>query len=124
MCKKLIHLVIICVIIFVILTACSEGGPEPGFDVTGLWKEKGGNSTLEFTKAGGYIINFDPPLSDGTTKFEGESYNRIDNSHLEYTILMGRTQVKIITVKATINRNNVLRFSLDGKTYLFAKAEG
>jgi hypothetical protein len=106
------------------LVACGNGGPEPGFDVTGLWTEQGGGSTLEFTEAGGYVLNFDPPLSDGTTKFEGESYNRIDNSHLTFTILMGLASLEIIKVEATINSKNVLRFKLDGKTYRFTKADG
>lgn len=111
-------------VIGVILVACSNGGPEPGFDVTGLWTEQGGGSTLEFNEAGGYVLNFDPSLSDGTTKFEGESYNRVDNSHLTFTVLMGgMATLDIIEAEATINSNNELRFKLDGKTYRFIKAD-
>ncbi len=112
----------ISLVIGVILVACGNGGPEPGFDVTGLWTEQGGGSTLEFTEAGGYVLNFDPSLSDGTTNFEGESYNRVDNSHLTFTVLMGRASLEIIEVEATINSSNMLRFKLDGKTYRFIKA--
>lgn len=115
---------LIFLVIGVILVACGNGGPEPGFDVTGLWTEQGGSSTLEFNEAGGYALNFDPSLSDGTTKFEGESYNRVDNSHLTFTILMGGlATLDIIEAEAAINSNNVLRFKLDGKTYSFIKAD-
>ena len=111
-------------VIGVILVACGNGGPEAGFDVTGLWTEQGGGSTLELTEAGGYVLNFDPSLSDGTTNFEGESYNRVDNSHLTFTVLMGGiASLEIIEVEATINSNNVLRFKLDGRTYRFIKAD-
>ena len=102
--------------------ACNNRGPEPNFDVTGLWTEQSGGSTLEFTETGAYILEFAPPLSDGTTRFEGESYNRIDNSHLSFTILMGAHPLEIIEVEATINSSNVLRFRLDGKTYRFTQS--
>ena len=123
MFKKAISLVSIFLMAGVMLVACSDGGPEPGFDVTGLWEEQGGNSTLEFTADGGYELNFDPPLSDGTTIFGGESYDRVDNSHLNFTIVMGRASLEIVEVEATINSDNVLRFRLDGQTYRFVKAD-
>ena len=111
-------------VIGMILVACGNGGPEQGFDVTGLWTEQGGGSTVEFNEGGGYVLNFDPSLSDGTTKFEGDSYNRVDNSHLTFTVLMGGlASLEIIEAEATINSNNVLSFKLDGKTYRFIKAD-
>ena len=106
-----------------ILVACSDGGPEPGFDVTGLWTEQGGGSALEFTEDGGFNLNFDPPLSDGTFRWEGESFNRTDNSHLTLVVVMGRPSLEIIEVEATINSENVLRFRLDGKVYRFIRTE-
>jgi hypothetical protein len=122
MFKKTISLVSIVAIAGLMLVACSGGGPEPGFDVTGLWEEQGGDSTLEFTADGGYELNFDPPLSDGTTMFSGESYNRIDNGHLSFTVVMGgAASLEIVEVEATINSDNVLRFRLDGQTYRFVK---
>jgi len=124
MIRKVVSLVSILLVVNVMLVACSDGGPEPGFDVTGLWTEQGGDSTLEFTEAGGYDLNFDPSLSDGTTKFGGESYNRVDNSHLTFTVLMGRATLEIIEVEAIITSGNVLRFELDGKNYRFIKADG
>ena len=125
MTRKAVSLALIFLVGSLMLVACSDSGPEPGFDVTGLWTEQGGDSTFEFTENGGYDLNFDPPLSDGTTQFGGESYNRIDNSHLTFTALMGRiTSLEIIEVEATINSENVLRFRLDGKTYRFTKADG
>jgi hypothetical protein len=124
MIGKAVSLVPIFLLVSMMLVACSDSGPEPGFDVTGLWTEQGGDSTLEFTEDGGYSLNFDPPLSDGTTMFEGESYNRIDNSHLTFTVLMGGfASLEIIEVEATINSENVLRFRLDGRTYRFIKAD-
>ena len=119
---KAIVSAVILLIISVVLVGCGDSGPEPGFDVTGLWIEQGGGSTLEFTEAGGFVLNFDPPLSDGTTMFEGDNYNRVDNSHLTFTMLMGRASLEIIEVEATINSSEVLRFKLDGKTYRFTKS--
>jgi len=98
----------------------AEGdGDSAGFDVTGLWTEQGGGSTLYFTETGGHSVHFDPQLSDGTTDFSGDSYNRVDNSHLTFTILVNRFD--LIEVEATINDSNVLRFELEGKTYRFIK---
>jgi hypothetical protein len=120
---KALSLVLIFLVLSVILVACSDGGPEPGFDVTGLWKEQDGGSTLKFNEDGSYELNFVPSLSDGTTRFGGESYNRVDNSQLTFTVVMGRASLEIIKVEATINSQNVLRFKLDGKTYRFIKAD-
>jgi hypothetical protein len=123
MMGKAIQTSIFLVIGVILLVACGNGGPEPGFDVTGLWTEQDGGSTIRFTEAGGYILSFDPSLSDGTTSFEGDSYKRVDNSHLTFTMLMGRASLEIIEVEATINSSNVLRFKLDGKDYRFVKAD-
>lgn len=101
------------------LVACAYSQAE--FDITGKWNEKDGESTLEFTKEGGCIINFKPALSDGSYEFSSETYERIDNSHLTFTIIMGRASLEIIDVKATIKKNNELRFNLDGKNYRFNK---
>ncbi len=124
MITKVLRVSIVLVLATVLLAACGDSGPEPGFDVTGLWTEQNGDSTLEFTEAGGYILAFDPSLSDGTTQFEGESYTRVDNSHLTFTMLMGRASLEIIEVEATINSSNVLQFKLDGKNYRFVKGGG
>ncbi len=105
----------------VMLAGCGGGGPEPGFDVTGVWTEQDGGSTIEFTEGTGYMLIFEPPLSDGTTEFSGESYARVDNSHLTFTILMGRASLEIIEVEATIDSSHVLRFRLDGKSYRVTK---
>jgi len=105
--------------ISLLLLVCSNGGPEPGFDVTGVWTEKGGNSMLKFTEEGGFILNFSPSLSDGTEKFEGDSYTRVDNANVTFRIIMGRFE--IVNVEANINSNNVLSFKLDGRTYKFIK---
>ncbi|MBN1954061.1 MAG: hypothetical protein JW900_03320 [Anaerolineae bacterium] len=122
--KTAVLIALLFLIASLILVACGDGGPEPGFDVTGLWTEQGGSSTIEFTAGGAYEINFDPPLSDGTTSFGGDSYTRVDNSHLTFVVVMGRASLEIIDVEATINSENVLRFRLDGRTYRFVKADG
>lgn len=57
--------------------------------------------------------------------FGGESYDRVDNSHLNFTVVMGgAASIEIVEVEATINSDNVLRFRLDGQTYRFVKADG
>jgi len=121
---KTIFTALIVLIAIVALAACSDEGPEPGFDVTGVWSEQGGGSTVEFTASGGYILNFNPGLSDGTTKFEGDSYDRIDNGHLSFIVIMGRAPMEIIDVEASISSDHVLKFKLDGKTYKFTKDGG
>lgn len=103
------------------LVLCATGDPEHEFDITGNWVEKNGESTLELTKEGGYTINFKPALSDGSTKFSSKSYDRIDNSHFSFTIIMGRASFNLIDVKVLIKSSNELRFKLDGKTYHFIK---
>ena len=110
------------VVFVLLLSACGDAGPEADFDVTGVWVEQGGGSTLEFTEEGGYAFVFDPALSDGTTKFSSESFDRIDNAHVGFTIIMGRGSIEIIDIKASISSDHVLKFKLDGKTYRFEKA--
>lgn len=119
--KSFLTVSILLAVSVVMLVGCGGAGPEPGFDVTGVWTEQGGGSTLEFTEGTGYMLIFEPPLSDGTTKFGGESYARVDNSHLTFTILMGRAPLEIIEVEAIIDSSHVLRFKLDGKSYRFTK---
>lgn len=104
-----------------ILMLVNSANGQAKSDLTGRWLEKGGESTLEFTKEGGYIINFKPSLSDGSTKFISESYERIDNTHLTFTIMMGKDPLKKIDLKVTIKKNDELRFSLDDKNYRFVK---
>ena len=123
MMKKTIRIILIMLAINIMLVACSDAGPEPGFDVTGLWQGQGNNSAIEFKKYGDYEITFDPALSDGTTKFGGEFYKRVDNGTITFTVVMGRAAIEIIEVEATINSKNVLRFKLDGKTYRLEKAD-
>ena len=120
--KKNIRFLLYFALMLVLLTtivSCSDPGPAENFDVTGVWQEEGGNSTVKFTEDGGYELNFDPGLSDGTTKFGGESFTRVDNGHLTFTVVMGRGTLEIITVEASISSDNVMKFKLDGKTYKF-----
>lgn len=106
-------------IMILTLSACDYEQSE--VEVTGKWIQKNGESSLEFTNEGGYIIKFKPSLSDGTTDFSGESYKKTDISHLNFTIMMGRAEFRIIEVEATIKRNKELHFNLDGKKYRFIK---
>ncbi len=124
MIRKFVLLALIFLAVSVMLVACSDSGPEPGFDLTGLWMEQGGGSTLEFTKEGGYELNIFPLLRDGTSRITGDIYSRTDNSHLTFTVFMGHgVSLKMIEVEATINSKNVLRFKLDGRTYRFTKSD-
>ena len=95
---------------------------ESELNITGLWMEQDGGSTLEFTEEGGYTISFEPPLSDGTSKIGSESFTRVDKNHLTFTVVMGRFGLDIIEVKVSINSSNVLKFKLDDKTYHFIKS--
>jgi hypothetical protein len=120
--KKKIRILLYFSLMVVLLTtiaSCADAGPADNFDVTGVWQEEGGNSSVEFTEGGGYKLVFNPGLSDGTTKFEGESYTRVDNGHLTFIVVMGRGTLDIITVEASISSDNVMKFKLDGKTYKF-----
>jgi hypothetical protein len=122
MIKKINQTVTFLVLVLT-LVFCANGNPEHEFDITGNWVEKNGESTLELTKEGGYAINFKPSLSDGSTKFSSKSYDRIDNSHFSFTIIMGRASFDLIDVKVSIKSSDELRFKLDGKTYRFIKAD-
>lgn len=118
---RIVSLVSFFLMVLVILSACADAGPEPGFDVTGLWREQGGSSTIEFSEDGGYDVNFSPSLSDGTKEIRGESYNRVDNSNITFTVIMGRASLEYIEVEASINSENVLKFKIDGNIYRFVK---
>ena len=101
------------------LTACGgDAGPPEGFDVSGTWQERDGASTITFTSTGGYDIVFAPGLSDGTTRFGGESFTRVDNTRLRFTVLLGFT---VTEVTATIGSDEVLSFDLDGRRFRFTK---
>jgi hypothetical protein len=107
-------------LVLTLMLAASVNGQKLS-DLKGRWLEKGGESIIEFTKEGGYIINFKPSLSDGSTTFKSDTYKRVDNNHLVFNIEMGKETIKEIDVKATIKKNNELRFSLDNKNYKFIK---
>lgn len=110
----------ILVVLAAALPACGgDAGPPEGFDVTGAWQERDGASTMTFTPTGGYDIVFAPALGDGTTRFGGESYTRVDNAHLRFTILMGS---HLMDVTATIGGDEVLSFELDGRDFRFVRA--
>ena len=104
------------------LVSCSDGGPEPGFDVTGLWTETGGNSTIEFTAAGGYEVTFSPGLN-GTTSFSGESFDRVDNATLTFVYLSGGAAMEILDVEVKIDSRHRLSFRLEGRRFRFTRAE-
>lgn len=110
-------------VLIITLVACANGSPKQEFDITGQWIEQDGESILELTKEGGYTINFIPSLSDGSTKFSSESYDRVDNSHFTFTIIMGRASFDLIDVKVSVKSSNELHFKLDGKTYRFIKSD-
>lgn len=105
-----------------VLASCSDAGPEPGFDVTGLWTETGGNSTIEFTAAGGYKLNFDPSLN-GTTSFSGDSVERVDNATLTFVYVSGRAALEIIDVEVKIDSRHRLSFRLEDRRFRFTRAE-
>ncbi|MFC1574727.1 hypothetical protein ACFL3Z_01465 [Gemmatimonadota bacterium] len=105
------------------LTSCGGGGPEPGFDVTGLWTEVGGDSTIRFTAGGGYEINFEPGL-EGTTSFSGDSYERVDNATVTFNYLSGRgAAMEMILVEMKINSRHQLSFKLGDRRFRFTRAE-
>ncbi len=120
--KNFTKLKVFLLIISVTLTSCNRVGPEPNFDVTGLWETKNNDSQIEFTEKGRYKIYFDPPLSDGTKSAGGSSYTRVDNGHLDFTVRYDyKKLVTISIVNATITSKNMLIFRLDDRTYRFTK---
>ena len=104
------------------LASCSDSGPEPDFDVTGLWTESGGNSTIEFTAAGGYKLNFDPSLN-GTTSFSGDSVERVDNATLTFVYVSGRAALEIIDVEVKIDSRHRLSFRLEDRRFRFTRGD-
>lgn len=107
-------------ILFVLL-ACAEKGPEPGFEIAGTWEEVEGESKIIFDNNGKYILHFNPALSDFTTKFEGDNYERHDNAHVNFNILMGGVNMDLIEVKANITGDHIFEFELDGREFRFEK---
>lgn len=113
------RLSVIVVALTLVVAACGgDAGPAEGFDVTGQWSEDGGSS-ITFTPSGGYDIVFSPGLSDGTTRFSGENFERVDNAHLTFTVLLG---FDIVEVEASITSDEVLKFSLDGRDFRFTRS--
>jgi hypothetical protein len=121
--SKIAAAALICIAAVCVISAggCENGEPEPGFDVTGMWVERGGKSTVEITEEGGFAFEFDPALSDGTTMQEGESFERVDNAHLNFRLFLGISPIRIVEVNASINSRHEMRFELDGENYCFVK---
>lgn len=101
--------------------ACSDSGPEPDFDVTGRWKDQYGESLLILTDTN-YNFTFDPPVvisQSGGVRHEtsslGGPYTRVDNSTVEFSIFIDN---QIISAKATINSDHILRFRYPGTSRL------
>jgi len=115
---------ILALLVVTVVGCGGDAGPPEGFDVTGTWSERGGDSSLQFTDTCGYNLRFRPALSDGTMTFGGERYERIDNATVGFRMVMGVGTIEVIEVEARISGSEVLTFDLDGRTFSFEKTSG
>jgi hypothetical protein len=113
----------ICIAAVGVIFFCGRenGEPEPGFELKGVWIEKSGDSKLEITEEGGFVFNFNPPLSDGNTMLKGESFERVDRARMNFLLILGLAPIQVVKVEARINSKHEMRFEFDGKKYCFQK---
>jgi hypothetical protein len=79
---------------------------------------------LNFREDGKFEIRFPREKSpDGTTTYFKGSYKRIDNSHVQLTMVFGRgDDFRIVEPVGKISSKNILTVKIEGKKYKYTKA--
>lgn len=108
----------------ILMTACADSGPVEDFDITGLWKEINDKGTLNFKEDGRYEIRFPLEKSpDGSITYLEGSYKRIDNSHVQLSMVFGPIgDIRIVEPVGKISSKNILTLKIEGKKYKYTKS--